>query len=87
MFAVKGYYKDGRVEIIDPLPSDIKESNVIVVIQEQKTEEPPQGYFELIDANGILHRMPNWTDEEWKELGLRNFFKEDDTKVEELFDV
>lgn len=87
MFAVKGYYKDGRVEIIDPLPSDIKESNVIVVIQEQKTEEPPQGYFELIDANGILHRMPNWTDGEWKELGLRNIFKEDDTKVEELFDV
>lgn len=55
MLAVKGYYKDGRVE--------------------------------LIDAHGILHRMPNWTDEEWKELGLRNFLKEDDTKVEELFDV
>lgn len=74
MLAVKGYYKDGRIEIIEPLPPDIKEANVIVIVQEQETEEPAQGYFEIIDAKGVLHRIPNWTEEEWREIGLRSFF-------------
>lgn len=78
MLAVKGYYKDGRIEIIEPLPPDIKEANVIVIVREQGTEEPAQGYFEIIDANGVLHRIPNWREEEWREIGLRSFFETSD---------
>lgn len=86
MLAIKGHYKNGRIDFIEPVPGDIKEADVIVIIQELETEEPLQGYFEIIDANGVLHKIPNWTDEEWKEMGLRSFFEtssdEDDEGVE-----
>lgn len=85
MLAIKGHYKNGRIDFIEPVPGDIREANVIVIIPDYETDEPAQGYFEIIDANGVLHKMPNWTDEEWKEIGLRSFFEtagEDDEGVE-----
>ena len=48
--------------------------------------ENDRGYFEIEDKNGVLHKVPNWTEDEFKELGLRSFFEEyDNEKENELF--
>ncbi len=40
MIVVKGYYKDGHIELFEPLPPDIKEADVIIIVPERET--PPQ---------------------------------------------
>jgi len=52
-----------------------------------RMENENRGYFEIEDKNGISHKIPNWTEDEFKELGLRSFFGEynDDKKENEQF--
>ena len=55
---------------------------------ELRMESEDTNYFEIKDKNGVLHKIPNWTEDEFREFGLKNFFKNDDiVSPEELFDV
>jgi len=71
-------------EFGDKVERRVLSSNVI------KNEElkNKNGYFEIIDSKGIHYKIPNWTDEEFKEFGLKSFFEDNDgVSAEELFDV
>lgn len=39
MLAIKGHYKNGRINFIEPVPGNIKETNVIVIIPGCETDE------------------------------------------------
>lgn len=38
MLAIKAHYKNGRIELIETVPEDIKEADVIVIIPDCKAE-------------------------------------------------
>src|SRR5208283_2654927 len=74
MLAVKGYYKDGRIEIIEPVPSDIKEAELNIVIIPKETGG--KKYIPL-DSFRITH---DDSEKDFRMLGLYNFFDEADDR-------
>ncbi len=45
--------------------------------------KPENGYFEITGLDGTEYKVPNWSDEEFKEFGLRALYEENDnTEVE-----
>jgi hypothetical protein len=84
MLAIKGYYKDGRIELVEPVPPGIGEAELhIVIIPRDKAEN----HYIPLDGFRITH-SDSLTD--FKMLGFRNFFdEEDDSDVdwEEHFDL
>ena len=77
MIVVKGYYKDGRIEIIEPLPPEIKEAELNIVIIPMETRE--KKYIPL-DSFRITH---DDSEKDFRMLGIYNFFdEEDDRKVD-----
>ena len=88
MLAIRAYYKDGRISLMEPIPKEIKEAILNIVIIPKDSAANKGDWFEVIDKKGKLHKLKDWTDEEWAEFSLINFFDEsDNTKVEDLFDV
>ena len=88
MLAIRAYYKDGRISLIEPIPKEIKEAILNIVIIPKDSAANKEDWFEVIDKKGKSHKLKDWTDEEWAEFSLINFFDENDnTKVEDLFDV
>ena len=45
MFAVKGVYKDGKIELVESLPSGIKEAEVYIVIVPKPKKESDEDFF------------------------------------------
>jgi len=74
MLAVKGYYKDGTIEIIEPLPPDIKEAelNIIIIPKEVKEKK-----YVPMDSFRITH---NDSERDFKMLGLYKYFGEEDDR-------
>jgi len=87
MFTIRGYYKNGRVEILEKPPSEIKEADVIILIPQPEFESSADRHFEFIDENGTSHIILNWTDTEWNSFSLSQAAKDKVTKPEDLFDV
>ena len=48
MFAVKGIYKDGKIELVEFLPSEIKEAEVYIVIVPKPKKESDEDFFNYI---------------------------------------
>jgi len=46
MFAVKGIYKDGKIELVESLPSEIKEAEVYIVIVPKPKKESDEDFFD-----------------------------------------
>ncbi|MBI4707665.1 MAG: hypothetical protein HY761_07050 [Candidatus Omnitrophica bacterium] len=74
MLAVKGYYKDGRIEIIEPLPPDIKEAELNIVIIPK--EEREKKYIPM-DSFRITH---DDSEKDFRMLGMYNFFDAEDDR-------
>ena len=49
MLAVKGVYKDGKIELVESLPSEIKEAEVYIVIVPQKGSDEDFFNYNLDD--------------------------------------
>jgi len=45
MLAVKGIYKDGKIELVESLPSEIKEAEVYIVIVPKPKKESDEDFF------------------------------------------
>jgi hypothetical protein len=45
MLAVKGIYKDGKIELVEFLPSEIKEAEVYIVIVPKPKKESDEDFF------------------------------------------
>ena len=65
------------IDLISKLKDVVEKVNVIengkLIIENEN-----RGYFEIEDKNGVLHKIPNWTEDEFREIGLRSFFENSD---------
>ena len=79
MLAVKGKYKDGKIELVDSLPSEIKEAEVYIVIVPKKESdedflnkaEKSESYYlmKMQQHSGYIQALLNDPDEEvWDDL-------------------
>jgi hypothetical protein len=48
--AVKGYYEKGTIELLEPLPAEIYQEELTIVVIPNNTEED----FKQISLNGLL---------------------------------
>jgi len=77
MLAIKGYYKQGHIELAEPMPADIQSAELnIVVIPAQNSGRP------AIPAEDYCVQR-HTSEEEFKQIGLASFFDtDDDAKVD-----
>lgn len=67
MIAVKGYYRDGKITLLEPLPESVREAqlNIIVLPAEQEGYvSPPAGEYLVREST---------SEEEFKALGCAPF--------------
>ncbi|MGD0281879.1 MAG: hypothetical protein ABSB95_05910 [Dissulfurispiraceae bacterium] len=74
MIAVKGYYKDGRLELIEPLPEGINEAELNIIVIPKGAKE--KKYIPM-DSFRITH---DDSEKDFRMLGMYNFFDEDDDR-------
>ena len=55
MLAVKGIYKDGKIELVESIPSEIKEAEVYIVIVSKK--ESDEDFFKNAEKSGSYYLM------------------------------
>lgn len=72
MLAVKAYYEDGRIVLVEPVPPNIKKANLIIIIDSE--EDSPKNYIRM---DGYRISTPD-SEEDFQMLGLYNFFDSDD---------
>lgn len=77
MIAVKGYYRDGKITLLEPLPESVREAELNIIVLPGKEEgyvSPPAGEYLVREST---------SEEEFKALGLRSFFgTQDDADVD-----
>jgi hypothetical protein len=78
--------QDGFIKVAVP-PDFGKQVEVILkpVSYEQDQDEPE--YFECVAEDGTVYRIRDWDDDEFNKASMISALKDDDTTVEELFDV
>jgi hypothetical protein len=70
MLAVKGYYHKGKVTLLEPLPEDIQEAELNIVVL------PKQGSFPSDETPSAVSE--DEAEYGYKALGVRTFFDTDD---------
>jgi hypothetical protein len=72
MLAVKGYYRNREITLLEPLPDNVHEAelNIVVLPKETKAETLPSA--KRYEARKIT------SEEEFKDIGLSAFFETDD---------
>jgi hypothetical protein len=79
MLAVKGIYKDGKIEIIEPI-EDVKSADLFIIVVPHESEKKMKR-FEASETDYQGRVMDPESD--FKMLGLCNFFHtEDDRDVD-----
>jgi len=78
--------QDGFIKVPVP-PSFGKQVEIIVLPVSYVQYKDASEYFECVAENGTTYRLNNWTDDEFNKAGMMSACKDDDTTVEELFDV
>lgn len=73
---VKGIYKEGRVELLEPAP-DVQDVEVLVTFMEGRSEQRPAG--QMI-RRGMFKELGEFTEEDFKAAEF------DDTKLLKEFD-
>ena len=77
MLAVKGYYQDGTITLLEPLPQDVKEAELNIVVLPKK---PKRHVSVPSDRFRLKERC---SEDEFQALGLSAFFdNEDDANVD-----
>jgi soluble lytic murein transglycosylase-like protein len=79
MLAVKGIYRDGKIEPVESLPSEIKEADVYIVIVPKPKKESDDDFFDynlddakekiawaVTSANAVSEWKNPEEDEVWK---------------------
>jgi len=75
------------IDLISKL-KDVVERAEVIENEELETENENSSYFEIEDKDGVLYKIPNWTEEEFREFGLKRFFEDEDGVLAgEVFDV
>ena len=79
MLAVKGIYKDGKIELVESLPSEIKEAEVYIVIVPKPKKESDEDFFDynLDDVKEKIAWAVTSADavSEWKNLEEEEIWK------------
>jgi hypothetical protein len=77
MIAVKGYYRDGKITLLERLPESVREAELNMIVlpaEEEGYVSPPAGEYLVREST---------SEEEFKALGLRSFFgTQDDADVD-----
>ena len=78
MLALKAKYEKGRIQLVEPMPDDIKQADLTVVVM-SSDKKGSNG----IPANTYHIRTRN-SEDEFKQIGVAAFFDtDDDTRTEE----
>ncbi len=81
MQAVKALYKDGRIQLLEPLQGVTEAELFVIVLDKNEQTGNVVTTFSPIDVN---------SDQEFKSLGLASFFdtnEDNNVDWEEMFDV
>jgi hypothetical protein len=77
MIAVRGYYRDGKITLLERLPESVREAELNMIVlpaEEEGYVSPPAGEYLVREST---------SEEEFKALGLRSFFgTQDDADVD-----
>ena len=84
---IKSVNKDGIVTIQIPEEMGKKVEIIIFPADTDYAESETTEYFECIGEDGAVYRVADWTDEDFNRLSKTKAFKDDDTFVEDIFDV
>lgn len=68
------------------IPENFGSKVRLIILPEFKCEDEPD-FFEVVGSDGTEYKMSNWTEEDFKIMAHINFFKDDDTRAEDIFDV
>lgn len=73
MLAVKGIYRDGKIELIESLPSEIKESEVyIVIVPKRESDEDFLDLYQMMkrqEETGFAKRVLGSENEDvWNDI-------------------
>jgi len=82
MQAVKAVYKEGQVQLLEPLADNIKEAELFVIVLDENKE--------IMQTKETAESEENRSEIEFKAIGLDNFFNtNDDNNIdwEEVFNV
>lgn len=77
MLAVKGYYQNGKIRLLEPLPDHVREAELNIIVL-------PRGEDRNISSAADRYYDGELTsEEEYKAIGLNSFFgTEDDADVD-----
>jgi hypothetical protein len=84
---IRSVNKDGKLTI--QIPRELGERVEIIILPavSDQGETRVTEYFECIAEDGAEYLVHEWTEEDFNRLSRTNAFKDDDTTVEEIFDV
>jgi len=74
MLAVKGIYKDGKVELLESI-GGVEEAELYIVVVPRNTA---RGSIGIISEEGKLEDFPDWTVAEWNKMALTSIFLNDE---------
>ena len=81
MLAVKGIYKDGKIELLEPI-KDVEEAELYIIVVPR---DITRGSIKIISEEGKIEDFPEWTAAEWNRMALTSLFL--DGEEEEILDV
>ncbi len=81
MLAVKGIYKQGKIEILEPLEG-IEEADLYIVVLPRKSASTNT----VLMDDGKVYEFEGWTEEEMKRMGMCSLMKDSEDSPEVIFD-
>jgi hypothetical protein len=70
------------LDLLKNLNNTVKQVTILDETEAEVVNNPKNGFFEITGLDGIEYRVPNWTDEEFREFAIRTMYENDDTEVE-----
>lgn len=70
------------LDLLKNLNNTVKQVTILDESETEVVNNPKNGFFEITGLDGIEYRVPNWTDEEFREFAIRAMYENDDTEVE-----
>ena len=77
---------DGFIKVLVP-PGFGRQVEIIVLPITYEQDHDESECFECVAEDGTVYRSKNWTDDEFNKVSMMSVCKDDDTTVEEIFDV
>jgi hypothetical protein len=70
------------LDLLKNLNNTVKQVTILDETEAEVVNNPKNDFFEITGLDGIEYRVPNWTDEEFREFAIRAMYENDDTEVE-----